>query len=231
MDEGVAPDDPRAMDAVERHRLLIDAWFYPCSREMHAQLGRMYVADARFTATYEKIRPGMAQYVCDATAANEGRPRPRRDRGRGGVTDGATASPLLIRAAVEADPPRRVPAVRIEMCPMDRAALLAPLVDAAKRDGVAVAQAGDPWSDVDVVRDEERLPGREPDDEPLVPAALGVVFQDPHDCALALDLQIASVILERLRQDGVAGRDLRTLVPRATAGDDSDHCEEKQDQE
>jgi hypothetical protein len=36
----------------------------------------MYVADARFTATYEKLRPGMAQYVCDAAAANAGRPRP-----------------------------------------------------------------------------------------------------------------------------------------------------------
>ncbi len=70
MDEGVAPGDPRAMDAVERARLQIDEWFYPCSREMHAELGRMYVADPRFTATYEKIRPGMAQYVCDATAAN-----------------------------------------------------------------------------------------------------------------------------------------------------------------
>lgn len=70
MDEGVAPDDPRAMDAAERCRLLIDAWFYPCPRAMHAQLGRMYVADQRFTATYEKIRPGMAQYLCEATAAN-----------------------------------------------------------------------------------------------------------------------------------------------------------------
>jgi hypothetical protein len=70
MDEGVAPDDPRAMDAVERARLQIDEWFYPCSRQMHAELGRMYVADPRFTATYEKIRSGMAQYVCDATAAN-----------------------------------------------------------------------------------------------------------------------------------------------------------------
>lgn len=77
MDEGVAASDRRAMDAVERHRLLIDSWFYPCSREMHAQLGRMYVADPRFTATYEKVRPGMAQYVCDAAAANAERPRPR----------------------------------------------------------------------------------------------------------------------------------------------------------
>jgi hypothetical protein len=40
---------------------------------MHEQLGRMYVADPRFTATYEKIRPGMAQYVCNAIAANAAR--------------------------------------------------------------------------------------------------------------------------------------------------------------
>ena len=70
MDEGVAPDDPQAMDVVERHRLLIDAWFYPCSHEMHEQLGRMYAADARFTATYERIRPGMAMYLRDAIKAN-----------------------------------------------------------------------------------------------------------------------------------------------------------------
>ena len=73
MAEGVVPDDPRAVDAVDRARLLIDRWFYPCSRQMHAQLGRMYVADPRFAATYEKIRPGMAQYMCDATAANAAR--------------------------------------------------------------------------------------------------------------------------------------------------------------
>jgi DNA-binding transcriptional MerR regulator len=73
MDEGVRPDDVRAMDAVEQCRLVIDRWFYPCPRGMHAHLGRMYVADPRFTATYEKIRPGMAQYMCDATAANAAR--------------------------------------------------------------------------------------------------------------------------------------------------------------
>ena len=70
MDEGVPANDVQAMDAVERHRLQIDEWFYPCSREMHAELGKMYVADPRFTETYERIRPGMAQYVCDAAAAN-----------------------------------------------------------------------------------------------------------------------------------------------------------------
>jgi DNA-binding transcriptional MerR regulator len=79
MDEGVAPEDPRTMDAAERHRLLIDTWFYPCSHEMHGQLGRMYVADARFTATYEKIRPGMAAYLRDAITANAA----RASRGQG----------------------------------------------------------------------------------------------------------------------------------------------------
>ena len=70
MDQGVPPTDPRALDAVEQARLQIDTWFYPCSRAMHAELGRMYVADPRFTATYDKIRPRMAQYICDATQAN-----------------------------------------------------------------------------------------------------------------------------------------------------------------
>jgi DNA-binding transcriptional MerR regulator len=70
MAEGVAAEDPRAMDALERHRLLIDEWFYPCTHEMHERLGRMYVEDPRFTATYEKIRPGMAEYVRDAIVAN-----------------------------------------------------------------------------------------------------------------------------------------------------------------
>ncbi|MEZ5124730.1 MAG: MerR family transcriptional regulator [Thermoleophilia bacterium] len=70
MDEGVAADDPRALDAAEGARLLIDRWFYPCSRTQHAALGEMYVADPRFAANYEKIRPGMAEYLRAATAAN-----------------------------------------------------------------------------------------------------------------------------------------------------------------
>jgi DNA-binding transcriptional MerR regulator len=76
MDEGVAPDDARAVEAVERARVQIDTWFYPCSRRMHAELGRMYVADPRFQETFEKIRPGMAQYVCDAAEANASRGEP-----------------------------------------------------------------------------------------------------------------------------------------------------------
>jgi len=77
MDQGAPPTDPGALDAVEQARLQIDTWFYPCSRAMHAELGKMYVADPRFTATYDTIRPGMAQYICDATQANLARTTPR----------------------------------------------------------------------------------------------------------------------------------------------------------
>ncbi len=70
MDAGVPADDPRAMDLAEQARLQIDKWFYPCSREMHVNLAEMYIADPRFTATYEKIHVGMAQYWHDAILAN-----------------------------------------------------------------------------------------------------------------------------------------------------------------
>jgi hypothetical protein len=37
---------------------------------MHAGLGRMYVEDPRFTAHYEQVAPGLAQYVSTAVRAN-----------------------------------------------------------------------------------------------------------------------------------------------------------------
>jgi DNA-binding transcriptional MerR regulator len=73
IDEGVPATDPRAMHLADEARLLIDRWFYPCSHEFHAGLAEMYVADPRFTATYEKIHIGMAQYVHDAILANAAR--------------------------------------------------------------------------------------------------------------------------------------------------------------
>ena len=41
---GTDPESEESMDAAEQHRLHIDQWFYPCSHEMHAGLGEMYVA-------------------------------------------------------------------------------------------------------------------------------------------------------------------------------------------
>ncbi len=77
MAAGLPSTSPEAMDAAEAHRRQIDSSFYPCTLEMHRALGEMYLADARFTATYEAMAPGMAQYVHDAIEANarrQGRP-------------------------------------------------------------------------------------------------------------------------------------------------------------
>jgi DNA-binding transcriptional MerR regulator len=75
MGEGTAPNDARAMDLAERHRMHIDRWFYPCSPRMHVGLGEMYVGDARFAETYEKRRAGLTAYVCEAFRANAERMR------------------------------------------------------------------------------------------------------------------------------------------------------------
>ena len=71
---GTAPGDPEVQALVERHRLQIDTRFYPCSKEMHATLGDMYVADPRFEATYERIQPCLARFVRDAIRINAGMP-------------------------------------------------------------------------------------------------------------------------------------------------------------
>ncbi len=78
---GVEPADQRAMDVAERHRLLIDRWYYSCSHEMHAGLGAMYVDDPRFADRYERRRPGLAVFVRDAIRANADRAERRTSAG------------------------------------------------------------------------------------------------------------------------------------------------------
>jgi hypothetical protein len=73
MRTGSPPGSPEAMDVAEQHRQHIDRWFYDCPPGMHAALGRMYVEDERFTATYERVAPGLAQYVSTAVQANAAR--------------------------------------------------------------------------------------------------------------------------------------------------------------
>jgi len=70
---GQPATSPAAMDVAERHRRQIAERFYPCSHEFHRCLGDMYIADPRFTATYEQMAPGLAGYVRDAIAANADR--------------------------------------------------------------------------------------------------------------------------------------------------------------
>jgi len=70
MHAGLPADSPEAMALAERARLAIDQAFYPCSHEMHVELGSMCVSDPRFMKHYDERSPGLAHYVCDAIAAN-----------------------------------------------------------------------------------------------------------------------------------------------------------------
>jgi len=70
---GLAPDSTQAMDAAEAHRRHIHDRFYDVSHDFHRGLADMYVADPRFTGTYDDQEPGLAQYVRDAIHANADR--------------------------------------------------------------------------------------------------------------------------------------------------------------
>jgi len=73
MRAGKPADSVEAMVGAEAHRRQISDWFYDCTYEIHVGLADMYLADQRFTATYEKIAPGLAQYTHDAIKANAAR--------------------------------------------------------------------------------------------------------------------------------------------------------------
>jgi hypothetical protein len=62
-----------AMDLAERHRAHISTWFYDCSRQMHAALGEMCVADPRFAGNIDQAGEGLAAYLSAAIAANAAR--------------------------------------------------------------------------------------------------------------------------------------------------------------
>jgi MerR family transcriptional regulator, thiopeptide resistance regulator len=70
---GNVPTGVVAMDLAEEHRQHVSRWFYSCSPTMHRSLGEMYVADARFTKTYEDMAPGLAEWVKAAWVANAAR--------------------------------------------------------------------------------------------------------------------------------------------------------------
>ncbi len=47
---------------------LINDRFYSCTPEIFRGLGEMYVADPRFTATYDKVKEGLAEFMRDTMA-------------------------------------------------------------------------------------------------------------------------------------------------------------------
>jgi MerR family transcriptional regulator, thiopeptide resistance regulator len=71
MQAGRAPAD--AIDVAERHRMVIDRWFYPCSREMHLGLADLYESDERFAATIDAHAAGLTAFLVAAIRANAAR--------------------------------------------------------------------------------------------------------------------------------------------------------------
>jgi DNA-binding transcriptional MerR regulator len=76
MSAGQPASSAEAMDVAEEHRRHIDRWFYPLSHAFHCELGKMYVADERFTKNIDAVRPGLAAYWRDAIFANAARQKP-----------------------------------------------------------------------------------------------------------------------------------------------------------
>jgi DNA-binding transcriptional MerR regulator len=60
-------DDADVQVAIARQHAWIEN-FYPCSAAVFRGLGEMYVADSRFAANYEKVKPGLAVFMRDAMA-------------------------------------------------------------------------------------------------------------------------------------------------------------------
>ena len=73
MRAGKPADSAEAMAGAEAHRQQITSAFYECTYAIHVGLAEMYLADPRFTATYEQVAPGLAQYLHDAIKANAAR--------------------------------------------------------------------------------------------------------------------------------------------------------------
>ncbi|MGV3620971.1 MAG: MerR family transcriptional regulator [Archangium sp.] len=63
---GWKPTTPRVKALAEKHRRLIDRWFYACDREHHARLADLYENDPRFAANIDAYAQGLTSFLCAA---------------------------------------------------------------------------------------------------------------------------------------------------------------------
>ena len=63
MDKGAS--SPEVQEQIKRHHAWIEN-FYTCPAEMYMGLGRLYVESPEFTAFYERFKPGLATFMCEA---------------------------------------------------------------------------------------------------------------------------------------------------------------------
>jgi hypothetical protein len=62
--EGASVDDPTVQELVARHHAWVCAFWTP-DADAYVGLGRLYVDDQRFRATYEAFGPGTAALLCE----------------------------------------------------------------------------------------------------------------------------------------------------------------------
>ena len=70
MTSGKRPADKAAMDVAERHRLLIDRWFYRCGKDEHCKIAGLYETDSRLAENIDKYGAGLAPFFAAAIRAN-----------------------------------------------------------------------------------------------------------------------------------------------------------------
>ena len=63
---GRDPSDGEVQQWIARHHRQINDRFYQCSADVYRGLADLYVDDPRFTAFYDKVKPGLAQFMRDA---------------------------------------------------------------------------------------------------------------------------------------------------------------------
>ncbi len=85
-------------------------------------------------------------------------------------------------------PAVRVPTLRVMVRPVDNAATIIGFELAVERHRITDGQRLNPGREIYVVRDQYAAPGRQLQNEALVPAAFVVVRKNPADCATAADL-------------------------------------------
>ena len=70
---GRAATEPAVLELAERHRLSIDRWFYPCSRDLHRGLADLYESDSRFADNIDRYGAGLTGFLVAAIRANAAR--------------------------------------------------------------------------------------------------------------------------------------------------------------
>ena len=81
--------------------------------------------------------------------------------------------------------------------PVNNAALRVPFVHTIERDGISRFQRRNSRCQVNVMRDEQRLTGRKRDDEALMTTTISIVGEKLRHYAFSLNLNAASLFIER----------------------------------